>query len=71
MQGSRVASDLQLSSLAMVMTASGAKVRNQRIEGPSLPDFCQSLVYLLTKSRIWNASKHGKIGITQDLTCMA
>jgi len=68
MQGSRVASDLQLSSLAMVMTASGAKVRNQRIEGPSLPDFCQSLVYLLTKSRIWSASKHGKIGTTQDLT---
>ena len=70
MQDSRVVSDLQLSSLAMVMTASGMKVRNQRIEGPSMPDFCQSLVYL-TKSRIWNASKHGKIGITKDLTWLA
>jgi len=68
MPGSKVASDLQLSLLAMVMTASGAKVMNQRLEGPSLPDFCQSLVYLLTKSRIWSASKHGKIGTTQDLT---
>jgi len=68
MQGSRVASDPQHSSLAMVMTARGVKVRHRRIEGPSLPDFCQSLVYLLTKSRIWSASKHGKIGTTQDLT---
>ena len=66
-QGSRVVSDPQLLSLAMVKIASGTKVRNQSKEGPSMSDFCQSLVYL-AQSRIWNANKHGKLGTTQDLT---
>jgi hypothetical protein len=66
-QDSREALDLQLSSPAMVMTASGAKAKNQSIEGPSMPVFCQSLVYL-AQSRIWSANRHGKTGTTQDLT---